>query len=82
MYDPLYAAIPSFEEQSGVRVEVVAQLPHPELNAFVKRCLRDRRRLDMISTHTKYAPSQARWLLPLDDVGRERPDRGLAAAAG
>ena len=36
MYDPLYAAIPSFERETGLAVEVVAQLPHPELNAFVK----------------------------------------------
>ena len=36
MYDPLYEAIPAFEAGSGYHVEVIARLPHPELNAFVK----------------------------------------------
>jgi multiple sugar transport system substrate-binding protein len=66
MYDPLYAAVPAFEAQSGVRVEIVAQLPHPELNRFVKEALEAGSPLDLISTHSKYAPSQARWLWPLD----------------
>ena len=69
MYDPLYEAIPAFERESGIGVEVVAQLPHPELNEFVRRAFEagdcD---LDLLSTHTKYAPSQAEWLAPLDDV--------------
>lgn len=68
MYDPLYAALPSFEAETGVRVEVVAQLPHPELNAFVRRAFEGGEALDLISTHTKYAPSQTAWLLPLDDL--------------
>jgi multiple sugar transport system substrate-binding protein len=69
MYDPLYAAIPQFEAQSGVRVEIVARLPHPELNAFVKRALESGDGgIDILSTHTKYAPSQARWLSSLDEV--------------
>lgn len=68
MYDPLYAAIPDFERESGLRVEVVAKLPHPELNAFVRSVLSSGGAdLDLISTHTKYAPSQAEWLAPLDD---------------
>jgi multiple sugar transport system substrate-binding protein len=77
MYDPLYAAIPEFEEQSGVHVEIVARLPHPELNAFVKRGLEEGRRLDLISTHTKYAPSQAEWLLPLDSIVSDDVRRDL-----
>lgn len=68
MYDPLYDIIPEFEHAAGVRVEVVAQLPHPELNAFVKDALESGARLDVISTHTKYAPSQAQWLSSLDEV--------------
>jgi multiple sugar transport system substrate-binding protein len=68
MYDPLYAAIPDFERESGLRVEVVAKLPHPELNAFVRSVVPSGGAdLDLISTHTKYAPSQAEWLAPLDD---------------
>jgi multiple sugar transport system substrate-binding protein len=46
----------------------VARLPHPELNAFVKDAFESGVRLDVISTHTKYAPSQAWWLSPLDEV--------------
>jgi multiple sugar transport system substrate-binding protein len=68
MYDPLYDAIPAFERDSGVRVEVVARLPHPELNAFVKHAFESGERLDVISTHAKYAPSQAARLSPLDET--------------
>jgi multiple sugar transport system substrate-binding protein len=68
MYDGLYDAVPEFERAHDVRVEIVARLPHPELNAFVKHAFETGTPLDVISTHTKYAPSQARWLSPLDDV--------------
>lgn len=68
MYDPLYEAIAAFERDARVRVEVVAQRPHPELNAFVKDAFESGAPLDVISTHTKYAPSQAAWLSPLDEV--------------
>jgi multiple sugar transport system substrate-binding protein len=68
MYDGLYETIPDFEKTSAVHVEVVARLPHPELNAFVKQALESGVRIDVISTHTKYAPSQASWLRPLDDL--------------
>ena len=68
MYDGLYDGIPQFERAHGVRVEIVATLPHPELNAFVKDALASGAGLDAISTHTKYAPSQAPWLRPLDDL--------------
>jgi multiple sugar transport system substrate-binding protein len=68
MYEPLYELIPAFEAASKIRVEVVAQLPHPELNAFVKQAFQSGTRLDVISTHTKYAPSQTPWLSALDDL--------------
>ena len=68
MYDPLYAALPAFEAETGIRVEIVAHLPHPELNAFVRHAFEIGVPLDVISTHTKYAPSQRAWLSPLDDV--------------
>jgi multiple sugar transport system substrate-binding protein len=68
MYDPLYEIMPAFEQAAGQRVEVVARLPHPELNAFVKAHFESGGSgLDLLSTHTKYAPSQARWLSRLDD---------------
>jgi multiple sugar transport system substrate-binding protein len=67
MYDPLYDSIPAFEAATGLRVDVVAQLPHPELNAFVKRAFESGDPgIDLLSTHTKYAPSQAQWLSPID----------------
>lgn len=67
MYDPLYDVIPEFERSTGVRVEVVARLPHPELNAHVKHRFESADPgIDFLSTHTKYAPSQAQWLSPLD----------------
>jgi multiple sugar transport system substrate-binding protein len=68
MYDPLYDAIPAFEALAGVRVVIAAKLPHPELNAYVADALSSGAPLDVISTHTKYAPSQAQWLSPLDVV--------------
>jgi multiple sugar transport system substrate-binding protein len=69
MYDPLYARIPGFERTTGLHVEVVDRLPHPELNARVRHDFEaGDPDLDLISTHTKYAPSQAAWLSPLDDL--------------
>jgi multiple sugar transport system substrate-binding protein len=69
MYDPLYEAIPAFERESGIHVETVGRFPHPELNAFVKRALDSGAAVvDLISTHTKYAPSQAPGLATLDRV--------------
>jgi len=66
MYDPLYARIPAFERETGFSVDVVAKLPHPELNAFVKSTFAaGEADIDLLSTHTKYAPSQAQWLTPL-----------------
>lgn len=67
MYDGLYEIVPDFERSTGLRVEIVARLPHPELNAFIQQTFESGAAdLDLISTHTKYAPSQARWLAPLD----------------
>ena len=37
MYDGLYERFPEFERATGLRVEVVDRLPHPELNARVKQ---------------------------------------------
>ena len=68
MYDPLYDRISAFERATALRVEVIDRLPHPELNARVKRELESGAcDVDIISTHTKYAPSQAAWLSPLDE---------------
>jgi multiple sugar transport system substrate-binding protein len=68
MYDPLYTRLPDFEEREGVGVEVVASLPHPELNDRVEEEFGSgSASYDLISTHAKYAPSQAQWLSPLDE---------------
>jgi len=67
MYDPLYARLPEFERRTGRHVEVVAALPHPALNAQIADEFGDgTAQYDLISTHTKYAPSQQQWLIPLD----------------
>jgi multiple sugar transport system substrate-binding protein len=73
MYDPLYAALPAFARASGLEVEIVVRLPHPELNAWVARAFgAGNPDIDLLSTHTKYAPSQAQWLSPLDaDIDRD-----------
>lgn len=68
-YAPLYDVIPAFTAQAGIEVEIVARLPHAQLNTLVQAEM-DREHLpfDLISTHIKYAPSQASALLPLDDL--------------
>lgn len=70
MYDPLYERIPEFERSSGVAVEVVVRLPHPQLNERMERDFGAGADpgYDLISTHTKYAPSQREFLLPLDGL--------------
>ncbi len=69
MYDPLYEALPAFERETGLSVEIAARLPHPELNAYIRRTFESPGAdLDLISTHTKYAPSQAQWLRAIDDM--------------
>jgi multiple sugar transport system substrate-binding protein len=68
MYDPLYSRLGEFVEREGFDVEVVETLPHPRLNERIeKEFSSGAASYDLISTHTKYAPSQSRWLTPLDD---------------
>lgn len=68
-YDRLQELLPAFERRSGCRVVVEAALPHVELNAKMAADLgTPRGRYDLISTHTKYAPSQAAHLRPLDGL--------------
>ncbi len=69
MYDPLYTLIPRFTGETGIAVEVVAHLPHPELNHWVDEAFsRGEAPVDLLSTHTKYAPSQEQWLSSIEDV--------------
>ncbi len=68
MYDPLYARLTEFERQTGQGVEVAGAMPHPALNARIAEEFGGKTAaFDLISTHTKYAPSQRQWLTPLDD---------------
>lgn len=68
-YDRLREMLPIFERQTGYRVIVDVALPHVELNARMADDLGTARgRYDLISTHTKYAPSQAEHLRPLDGL--------------
>lgn len=61
MYDDLYGQLPD-------DADVVVHADHPTLNRRVAELLDAGERLDLISTHGKYAPSQSRWLRPLDDL--------------
>ncbi len=66
MYDPLYERLGEFEKKEGLRVERVAPT-HPDLNERIEAEFgAGTARYDLISTHTKYAPSQKQWLTPLD----------------
>lgn len=75
MYDGLYRVL------DGLDVEVVVHADHPTLNRAVAERLERGERLDVISTHAKYAPSQATWLRPLDDVVAPATLARLAPAA-
>jgi multiple sugar transport system substrate-binding protein len=66
MYDHLYPALGD--------VEVVVHADHPTLNRSVAERLAAGERIDVLSTHSKYAPSQRAWLTPLDiDTGALAP---------
>jgi multiple sugar transport system substrate-binding protein len=59
MYDALYRVLPD-------DVDVVVHADHPTLNRAVAEMLSRGERIDVLSTHSKYAPSQAQWLRPID----------------
>ena len=68
MYDPLYGRLEEFAAREGVEVEAVVAPSHPELNERIAEEFGSgEASYDLISTHAKYAPSQRRWLTPLDD---------------
>ncbi len=69
MYDPLYERIGEFEESEGMSVEVIVAPTHPDLNERIEEEFSSgRASYDLISTHTKYAPSQRQSLTPLDEA--------------
>jgi multiple sugar transport system substrate-binding protein len=67
-YDGLLERLPKFEEETGYHLHVDVRLPHVELNERMANDLgTEHGRYDLISTHTKYSPSQAEHLMPLDE---------------
>lgn len=72
MYDHLDAVFEEFD------AEVVVHADHPTLNRTVAAMLAGGERIDVLSTHSKYAPSQAHWLTPLDGVIDTSPLAPLA----
>jgi multiple sugar transport system substrate-binding protein len=67
-YDGLLELLPKFEEQTGYRLHVDVRLPHVELNERMANDLgTEHGCYDLISTHTKYSPSQTEHLMPLDE---------------
>jgi multiple sugar transport system substrate-binding protein len=68
-YDGLLGLLPAFEDQSGYHLHIDVRLPHVELNERMAKDLgTGEGRYDLISTHTKYCPSQAEHLQPLDEL--------------
>lgn len=65
-YDPLYECLPEFERATGVRVNVAFSGDHPTLNHHLASLAEVP--YDLVSTHTKYAPSQLDFLAPLDGL--------------
>jgi multiple sugar transport system substrate-binding protein len=65
-YDPLYTMLPTFSESTGIKINIAFTGDHPSLNHHLAG-LTDVP-YDLVSTHTKYAPSQLAFLAPLDDL--------------
>ncbi len=61
MYDHLY-------ERLRDDIEIVVYADHPTLNRRVAAMLEAGERIDVLATHSKYAPSQRQWLRGLDDL--------------
>lgn len=67
MYDYPYTKIPEFESKTGYKVEIAAKLIHPELNEHIADMYsKGEGDYDLITTHSKYSPSQKQWLTPMD----------------
>ncbi len=73
MYDYPYSNIPEFESKTGYQVEMGAKFVHPTLNEHIADLYsQGKGDYDLVTTHSKYAPSQKQWLSPLDqDVSDE-----------
>lgn len=62
MYDHLYERFRRHD------IEIVVHADHPTLNRQVAEMLSAGARIDVLATHSKYAPSQQQWLHDLDDL--------------
>jgi multiple sugar transport system substrate-binding protein len=65
-YDTLYPSLERFTKANRIKVNVAFSGDHPSLNyhlAGLKEIP-----YDLVSTHTKYAPSQLKFLAPLDGI--------------
>src|SRR6185295_17689980 len=65
-YDPLYQRLNTFSEATGVAVDVKFRGDHPALNRHLASL--SEVPYDLVSTHTKYAPSQLDFLAPIDGL--------------
>lgn len=65
-YDPLYECLPRFTETTGIKAKVTFRGDHPVLNHHLATLAEVS--YDLVSTHTKYAPSQLRFLAPLNEL--------------
>lgn len=65
-YDPLYQCLPAFTEATGITVNVAFTGDHPALNRHLASLTNVP--YDLVSTHSKYAPSQLGFLAPLDGL--------------
>src|SRR2546421_13057863 len=65
-YGPLYECLPGFTRATGIEVNVAFSGDHPTLNQHLASL--PEVPYDLVSTHTKYAPSQLDFLAPLDGV--------------
>ncbi|HTK36984.1 MAG TPA: extracellular solute-binding protein [Pyrinomonadaceae bacterium] len=65
-YDSLYDRLPKFTESTGIKVNVAFSGDHPSLNHHLATLAEVP--YDLVSTHSKYAPSQLAFLAPLEEV--------------
>ena len=65
-YNPLYVCLPKFTEITGIKVNVAYSGDHPAINSHLASL--SEIPYDLVSTHTKYAPSQVHFLAPLNEL--------------
>lgn len=70
IYDPLYQRLEHFTRSTGIEVDIAFSGDHPALNAHLSGWLSRPGEMpyDLVSTHSKYFPSQLELLAPLDEL--------------